>query len=72
MTSNDETEGLVRGLKTLKMIKGIVAGMMDLEPDYDNPFGFNKAIINYLKKYHDGKNVENYQLITPEQGWVLI
>lgn len=70
-TSNIELKDINDALKTLKMLKGLVTGMIDYEVTYETPFGFNTSIIKFLNKYHDGKNVEKYSLISEKEALVL-
>lgn len=69
--SNVELKDVNDALKTLKMLKGLVTGMVDQEVTYETPFGFNTSIIKFLNKYHDGKNVEKYSLISKEEAEIL-
>lgn len=70
-TSDIELKDINDALKTLKMLKGLVTGMIDQEVTYENPFGFNTSIIKFLNKYHEGKNAEKYSLISEEEALIL-
>lgn len=71
VAKNVERTAINQALKTARMLQAIVDGMIDEEVTYENPFGFNKAVINYLNKYEGGNNVEKYNLITKDQANVI-